>query len=40
MSLPREMFYRTLSEQSGFDVADDGDLMSLLTKLAGGQDGI
>ena len=29
------MFYRTLSEQSGFDVGDDGDLMSLLTKLAG-----
>ena len=35
VSLPREMFYRTLSEQSGFDVGDDGDLMSLLTKLAG-----
>ena len=34
VSLPREMFYRTLSEQSGFDVGDDGDLMSLLTKLA------
>ena len=33
--MPREMFYRTLSEQSGFDVGDDGDLMSLLTKLAG-----
>ena len=27
--------HRTLSEQSGFDVGDDGDLMSLLTKLAG-----
>ena len=35
LSLPREMFYRTLSEQSGFEVTDDGDLMSLLTRLAG-----
>ena len=34
LTLPRELFYRTLSEQSGFEVADDGDLMSLLTKLA------
>ena len=34
VSLPREMFYRTLSEQSGFDVADDGDLMRLLTELS------
>ncbi|WP_312940866.1 stage IV sporulation protein A [Oscillibacter sp.] len=32
--LPQELFYRTLSEQSGFSVADDGDLMSLLTQLA------
>ncbi len=32
--LPRELFYHTLSEQSGFSVADDGDLMSLLTRLA------
>ena len=34
LSLPRELFYRTLSEQSGFAVADDGDLMSLLTRLS------
>ena len=34
LRLPRELFYRTLSEQSGFDIADDGDLMSLLTRLA------
>lgn len=34
LKLPRELFYRTLSEQSGFEVADDGDLMSLLTNLA------
>lgn len=35
LRLPRELFYRTLSEQSGFEVKDDGDLMSLLTRLAG-----
>ena len=34
LRLPRELFYHTLSEQSGFEVADDGDLMSLLTRLA------
>ena len=34
LSLPRELFYHTLSEQSGFEVGDDGDLMSLLTRLA------
>ena len=34
LELPRELFYQTLSEQSGFDVNDDGDLMSLLTRLA------
>ena len=34
LALPRELFYQTLSEQSGFQVSDDGDLMSLLTKLA------
>ena len=32
--LPRELFYATLSAQSGFHVADDGDLMTLLTGLA------
>ena len=32
--LPRELFYHTLSEQSGFHVVDDGDLMCLLTSLA------
>ena len=32
--LPRELFYQTLSQQSGFDVTDDGDLMSLLTRLS------
>jgi len=34
LRLPRQLFYQTLSQQSGFDVADDGDLMSLLTRLA------
>ncbi|MDD4716273.1 MAG: stage IV sporulation protein A, partial [Oscillospiraceae bacterium] len=35
LELPRSLFYSTLSQQSGFEVQDDGDLMSLLTKLAG-----
>ena len=35
LQLPRELFYQTLSSQSGFTVADDGDLMELLTELAG-----
>ena len=34
LRLPRELFYQTLSEQSGLHVTDDGDLMSLLTQLA------
>lgn len=34
IQLPRELFYRTLSEQSGFAVGNDGDLMELLTELA------
>ncbi len=34
LHLSRELFYQTLSEQSGFAVTDDGDLMSLLTALA------
>ena len=35
LELPRGLFYQTLSEQSGFTVSDDGDLMSLLTQLSG-----
>ena len=35
LELPRGLFYETLSEQSGFQVADDGDLMALLTQLSG-----
>lgn len=34
LQLPRALFYRTLSEQSGFPVRDDGDLLSLLTELS------
>ena len=34
LELPRALFYETLSQQSGFAVADDGDLMNLLIQLA------
>lgn len=34
LDLPRELFYETLSRQSGLTVTDDGDLMQLLTSLA------
>ncbi len=34
LELPRELFYSTLSLQSGFQIRDDGDLVSLLTELA------
>ncbi len=34
IELPRELFYKTLSEESGFPIGDDGDLMSLLTEMA------
>lgn len=35
LELPRSLFYETLSDQSGFTIHDDGDLMDLLTELAG-----
>lgn len=35
LELPRALFYETVSQQSGFQVGDDGDLMALLTQLAG-----
>ncbi len=35
LELPRSLFYTTLSQQSGFQIADDGDLVGLLTQLAG-----
>jgi stage IV sporulation protein A len=34
VELPRELFYRTLGEQSGFVINDDGDLMDLLSGLS------
>ena len=34
IDLPRSLFYEALAAQSGFPVADDGDLMSLLTELS------
>lgn len=33
MEFPRELYYQTISQQSGFDVRSDGDLMSLLTDM-------
>lgn len=34
LELPHELFYTTLSEQSGLDIKDDGDLISLLVQLS------
>ena len=34
IELPRELFYKTLGEQSGFEITDDGDLMKLLSGLS------
>lgn len=34
IELPRELFYKTLGEQSGFEIKDDGDLMKLLSGLS------
>ncbi|MDL2287811.1 stage IV sporulation protein A [Oscillospiraceae bacterium OttesenSCG-928-F05] len=34
IGLPREMFYTTLTEQSGFEISDEGDLMTLLQGLS------
>lgn len=34
LDLPRELFYSTLGDQSGFKISDDGDLMALLTELS------
>ena len=33
IQLPRESFYQTVSQQSGLEVHDDGDVMQLLTEL-------
>ena len=34
LELPHELFYMTLSEQSGLEIKDDGDLISLLSQLS------
>ena len=34
LDLPRELFYETLSQESGFPIRDDGDLLALLTEMA------
>ena len=34
LEVPRELFYETLSQQSGFAISDDGDLIQLLTQLS------
>ncbi len=33
MEVPKALFYETLTESSGFDIRDDGDLMTLLAGL-------
>lgn len=35
LKLPENLYYDTLSQQSGFEIRDDGDLMGLLSQLAG-----
>lgn len=32
--LSRELFYQTITERSGFNISDDGDLMNLLSELS------
>ena len=34
LELPRSLFYDTLSQQSGFTIHDDGDLLELLSQLS------
>lgn len=33
LDLPRALYYQTISEQSGFEIHDDGDLMTLLSHM-------
>ncbi len=35
LELPQSLYYSTISEQSGFEITDDGDLMALLTEMRG-----
>ena len=34
LSMPEGLFYRVLSERSGFEVSDDADLLNLLSEMA------
>jgi len=34
IDIPRGLFYKTLGEQSGFEINDDGDLLPLLVRLS------
>ena len=40
LALPRELFYKTLSEQSGFEVGDDGDSDEPADEAGGGEGGV
>ena len=35
VEFPRSLYYETISEQSGFSIQNDGDLMALLTEMSG-----
>ncbi|MCM1148641.1 MAG: stage IV sporulation protein A [Butyricicoccus sp.] len=35
ITMPQSLYYRTISEESGFDIKDDGDLMQLLHSMSG-----
>ena len=35
LEFPRELYYQTISEQSGFPIQNDGDLMALLSEMRG-----
>ncbi|MCI9467946.1 MAG: stage IV sporulation protein A [Oscillospiraceae bacterium] len=34
VNLPRQLYYDTISQQTGFEIRDDGDLMALLTEMS------
>ena len=40
LELPRSLFYETMSQQTGFPIRNDGELLSLLRELAGGAGGL
>ncbi len=35
VDIPRELYYKTISDESGFEIRDDGDLVSLLRQMSG-----